>query len=131
MEHESLLAGKPIQFRLLSEVMEEFKTSPNGLAKLDVSKKRAEFGPNDIPPPLSCPAWLCCILPCLRQLGPMEQYNNAIPDFAHILRDGRWLKMDSHSIVPGDIIKHTEGDRIAADIRITEVFFNSYLLILI
>lgn len=35
-----------------------------------------------------------------------------------VLRDGRWSKIDSKEVVPGDILKFSSGDRIGADIRI-------------
>ncbi len=35
-----------------------------------------------------------------------------------VLRDGRWMKMDSKDVVPGDILKLTSGDRVGADMRI-------------
>ena len=37
-----------------------------------------------------------------------------------VLRDGEWLKVPSSDVVVGDIIKLTSGDRVGADIRITE-----------
>ena len=50
----------------------------------------------------------------------MSKFHEAVPDQATILRDGRWLTMDSHSIVPGDIIKVERGQRVPADIRVFE-----------
>lgn len=53
----------------------------------------------------------------------MELYNDTVPDQANILRDGKWLKMDSASVVPGDVVMVTAADRVPADIRIMEVRF--------
>jgi P-type Ca2+ transporter type 2C len=39
----------------------------------------------------------------------------------NVLRDGKWLKIPSKEIVPGDVIKFTSGDRIGADIRLVEI----------
>ncbi|MBD8003963.1 calcium-translocating P-type ATPase, SERCA-type [Bacillus norwichensis] len=36
----------------------------------------------------------------------------------NVLRDGRWIKMDSKDVVPGDILKLSSGDRVGADMRI-------------
>lgn len=38
----------------------------------------------------------------------------------HVLRDGAWMKLASKDIVPGDILKFTSGDRIGADVRLTQ-----------
>ncbi|HBZ10385.1 MAG TPA: calcium-translocating P-type ATPase, SERCA-type [Bacillus bacterium] len=35
-----------------------------------------------------------------------------------VLRDGRWMKIDSKEAVPGDILKLSSGDRVGADMRI-------------
>ncbi|WP_174733871.1 calcium-translocating P-type ATPase, SERCA-type [Mesobacillus harenae] len=38
----------------------------------------------------------------------------------NVLRDGNWTKIPSKEIVPGDILKFTNGDRIGADVRLIE-----------
>jgi P-type E1-E2 ATPase len=50
----------------------------------------------------------------------MEQYNECVPELAEVRRKGRWVKMDSASVVPGDVIKVDAGQRIPADLRIIE-----------
>ena len=61
----------------------------------------------------------------------MEQYNDCVPELAELKRKGRWVKMDSASIVPGDIVKVEAGMRVPADIRIIEcagcVFETAYV----
>ena len=37
---------------------------------------------------------------------------------ATVLRNGKWVKIPSKEIVPGDIIRFASGDRIGADVRI-------------
>lgn len=39
---------------------------------------------------------------------------------ATVLRNGKWVKIPSKEIVPGDIIRFASGDRIGADVRILE-----------
>ncbi|MCU9600088.1 cation-translocating P-type ATPase [Pallidibacillus thermolactis] len=39
---------------------------------------------------------------------------------ATVLRNGKWVKIPSKEIVPGDIIRFSSGDRIGADVRILE-----------
>jgi hypothetical protein len=129
MENEPLLDapqinGAGIQFRHIDEVMSEYGSSLKGLKKSDASNMRSRKGFNEVPTPINCPAWLCCLLPCLLRTPAMKQYNEAVPENASILRDGKWLRMDSNSVVPGDVLKHYEGDRIAADIRLIEASGN-------
>ncbi len=38
----------------------------------------------------------------------------------HVLRDGRWQVIAGRELVPGDIVKISEGDRMAADLRILD-----------
>lgn len=40
---------------------------------------------------------------------------------ANVLRDGKWVKIPSKELVPGDIIRFASGDRISADVRLIEV----------
>jgi hypothetical protein len=37
---------------------------------------RYEMGANIIPPPVDCPAWLCCLLPCLLKTKKMKYYRS-------------------------------------------------------
>lgn len=45
----------------------------------------------------------------------MNDFKNFIPKTALVLRDGRWNKLESKYLVPGDIIKLNGGDNIPAD----------------
>ncbi|MCD8502474.1 MAG: calcium-translocating P-type ATPase, SERCA-type [Bacillaceae bacterium] len=38
----------------------------------------------------------------------------------NVLRDGKWMKIPSTDVVPGDVVKFSSGDRIGADIRIID-----------
>lgn len=40
---------------------------------------------------------------------------------ATVLRGGKWEKIPSKEIVPGDILRFASGDRISADIRLFEI----------
>lgn len=37
-----------------------------------------------------------------------------------VLRDGKWVKLPSREVVPGDVLKFVSGDRIGADVRLIE-----------
>ncbi len=39
---------------------------------------------------------------------------------AHALRDGEWIEIEADNLVPGDIVRLRSGDRVPADIRLTE-----------
>ena len=43
---------------------------------------------------------------------------------AQVKRNKGWVKMDSTSLVPGDIIMVREGERVPADVRIIETTSN-------
>jgi len=51
----------------------------------------------------------------------MEKYSATVPEHASVLRNSDWLRMDSESLVPGDVVEVRAGDRVPADIRITKV----------
>lgn len=59
----------------------------------------------------------------------MESFHECVPEHANIKRNGKWLKMDSASVVPGDLLKVVAGQRVAADMRIIEVSYHSIILI--
>lgn len=40
---------------------------------------------------------------------------------ANVLRNGKWIKIPSKELVPGDIIRFSGGDRVGADVRLIEV----------
>ena len=45
----------------------------------------------------------------------MADFKNFIPKTALVLRDGKWNKIESKYLVPGDIIKLIGGDNVPAD----------------
>lgn len=89
-----------------------------GLTSNEAKAKRNSGGLNIIPPPLSAPAWLCCLLPCLLKTKSMMEYNECVPEHVMVKRNNCWIKIDITSIVPGDIIMVSSGNRLGADIRI-------------
>lgn len=89
----------------LNNLYTDLRSGKEGLDTDDAKAARTKHGLNTIPPPLSAPAWLCCLLPCLLHTKAMRDFNEAVPEYAHVMRNKRWLKMDSASLVPGDVIK--------------------------
>jgi hypothetical protein len=87
-------------------------------------ERRDECGPNIIPPPVKCPAWLCCILPCLLRTESMSLYNECIPEYAVIKMNSKWVNIDPSGVLVGDIVRIMSGQRVPADIRIIEVTYS-------
>jgi len=46
------------------------------------------------------------------------EYNECVPEHVMVKRNNCWIKIDITSIVPGDIIMVSSGNRMGADIRI-------------
>jgi hypothetical protein len=105
----------------ITAIYEQLNSSPDGLNSQQSKIIRGKVGLNNVPPPLSAPAWLCCLLPCLLRTKAMQEYNECVPEHAMVKRNGTLLNMDTTSLVPGDIVIINEGQRVPADIRIIEV----------
>ncbi len=52
----------------------------------------------------------------------IEKLKSLIKSPAQVKQDGKWKEIDQEELVPGDIIKVEEGDKIPADIRIIKSF---------
>lgn len=78
------------------------------------------FGPNQVTPPVNCPQWLCCILPCLMYSHRVRRLNSSIPDSAFVLRESEWTDIDAISLVVSDVVKLQEGDVAPADMLVVE-----------
>ncbi|AQA06153.1 carbonate dehydratase [Mycobacterium sp. MS1601] len=51
----------------------------------------------------------------------LESIRNMLSVSAQVRRDGEWVNVDSESIVPGDVVRISSGDRIPADMRLLRV----------
>jgi len=51
----------------------------------------------------------------------LEALKELSAPMATVLRGGKWEKIPSKEIVPGDILRFASGDRISADIRLFEI----------
>jgi len=103
----------------LEALMKQLETTHDGMPVAVTKKKRSANSDNTIPPPLSAPAWLCCLLPCLMATKSMEQYKQVVPQSSQVKRSGRpWVNMEATGILPGDIVKINNGERVPADMRI-------------
>lgn len=92
-----------------------------GLTTAEASQRRnggdgySSGGLNNVRPPLNCPKWVCCLLPCINHIPSMQQFRLVQPDDAEVMRDGRWIRYDHTSLVVGDILRVVEGDVVPAD----------------
>lgn len=51
----------------------------------------------------------------------LEALNKLVPHHAHLVRYGKLSTIIATQLVPGDLVRFSVGDRIPADIRLTEV----------
>jgi hypothetical protein len=73
-------------------------------------------GTNRIRPPVDCPKWVCCLLPCLKFVPSMKLFQSIQPEDAEVLREGgEWVVYEASSVTLGDILRIREGDRVPAD----------------
>ena len=87
-----------------------------GLSSDEASKRRQDDETfNVVDPPVKCPAWICCLLPCIKHIPSMKAFRQVQPDDAEVKRDGRWTRYDAAGVVRGDIIRLEEGDVVPAD----------------
>ncbi|TYZ68685.1 hypothetical protein PybrP1_012433, partial [[Pythium] brassicae (nom. inval.)] len=107
-----------------------------GLSRDDAAARRALYGANRVSPPLSCPSWVCCLLPCLLRTSSMQSFHAALPREAVVRRKlnvpasnrsntaapgaKRALRMDAASLVFGDVVELRAGDLVGADMRVLE-----------
>ena len=92
----------------------------SGLTREEAKRHRSLHGLNTIRPPVNCPSWVCCLLPCLLRTPSMRAFHTCLPQEGTVLRNGRKYRMDSTSIVYGDVIHLKPQDRIVADMRLVE-----------
>jgi magnesium-transporting ATPase (P-type) len=102
----------------LKELLHQLRVSSldQGLTSDDVSSRREDAGHfNTVAPPIQCPAWICCLLPCIRHIPSMKAFRQIQPEDAEVKREGRWIRYDASALVQGDVIRIAEGDIIPAD----------------
>lgn len=51
----------------------------------------------------------------------LEKLNKQMPSLCKVIREGRPIEVESHLVVPGDIVYLTEGQRVPSDVRLFEV----------
>ncbi|KAL4116974.1 hypothetical protein PRIC2_012424 [Phytophthora ramorum] len=100
-----------------------------GLSRDDAMTRRALYGANRVTPPVNCPSWVCCLLPCLLRTASMQAYQEALPREATVRRRvfatqgqaaTRRMRMDAMSLVYGDVVELKAGDVAGADLRVVE-----------
>lgn len=111
----------------LQKLYNQLSSSSEGLSSEIAKEKRHLIGLNIVKPPISAPAWLCCLLPCLLNTMSMKLYNECVPDHAMVKRNKKWINLDTASIVPGDIVRIGLGERVPADMRIIMVSHTSFV----
>ena len=99
------------------QLLDQLQTTlATGLSRDEAAKRRERDGLfNVIDPPLKCPAWVCCLLPCIKSIPSMKAFREVQPEDAEVLRDSRWTRYDAAGLVVGDIVQLDEGDVVPAD----------------
>jgi len=111
-----------LQENLLDSLGSSYLNGLDPLTVIEIRSKHSSFpyddhfvGLNKLTPPVNCPAWACVILPCINHVPSMRMFRLIEPDDAEVLRGGKWICYDAASVVPGDIMRLTEGDTVPAD----------------
>ena len=114
------------QQALLKELNVNYKT---GLTNDEASKRREEHDSfNTIDPPVKCPGWVCCLLPCIKSIPSMKAFRQLQPEDAEIRRNGKWTRYDATSLVRGDVLRLEEGDVVPADVVVLSVTSHDLLV---
>jgi hypothetical protein len=101
-----------------------------GLTADEVSARREQDGTfNVVDPPINCPSWICCLLPCIKHVPSMKAFRQVKPEDAEVLRSGKWIRYDASSLVKGDIIRMEEGDIVPADCVVLSVLSEGDFLV--
>ena len=105
------------------DVVDRFQANvERGLTTDEATQRREDNGTfNVVKPPVDCPAWICCLLPCIKSIPSMKAFQAIKPDDAEVMRNGKWVRYDATSLVLGDVIRLEEGDIVPADCIILEI----------
>jgi len=121
-ETDQLIASK-YQTTEINELFQQFNSNPQGLSNPYARSVRKLRGHNKIKliGEWDCPPWLCCLLGLKQKSKVSKLLDDCIPLGAKVLRDGKYILLDSESVVVGDIVKVSSGQSVPADIRVFEV----------
>lgn len=79
------------------------------------SRRRRSSSSNIVAPPINCPKWICCLLPCISKTPSMVAFAAVTPDDVEVLRNTHWVRYDAASLVVGDVIRLDVHDVVPAD----------------
>ena len=116
---DGLYFGSDWHYMTNEELSTRFQTDlTKGMEMAVASEKMGQHGANIVPSPQPCPAWLCCLLPWLKNTASMRSYRCCIAEAAQTVRSGRNICIDPSSLVQGDIVYIEKDDIVPADCRI-------------
>ena len=93
------------------------------------NNRRPSSSSNIVTPPINCPKWICCLLPCIGRTRSMTAFVAVAPDDAEVLRDARWVRYDAACLVVGDVIRLDVHDVVPADCVVIARGFRDELLL--
>lgn len=71
----------------LADLLSQLGVDPRvGLSRDDAMARRSLYGANRVTPPINCPSWVCCLLPCLLRTASMQAFHAALPREAVVRR---------------------------------------------
>ncbi|OYX41232.1 hypothetical protein B7Y94_05455 [Candidatus Saccharibacteria bacterium 32-49-12] len=101
----------------VSHILTELKTTKNGLNSNEAASRLKQYGPNLVKVS-SSPWWRKLLEPFLERV--LRSLNKSTIEDVTVLRSGRSIKVPSTSLVVGDIVKLSEGEKVPADLRIID-----------
>lgn len=127
MERTDTSRNNDVRTLVLQDFINRVNVNPStGLTREDAMARRELYGPNRVTPPLHCPSWICCLIPCITRISSMVAYRQALPVKATVRRQSdrlggsQLVHMDPASLVYGDVVEIRENDVIPADLRVIE-----------
>nr|CCA22711.1 carbohydratebinding protein putative [Albugo laibachii Nc14] len=131
MERIDISRKNDIKTLVLQDFISRINVNPStGLTREDAIARRALYGSNRVTPPLQCPSWICCLLPCVTRIPSMVAYRQALPIKATVRRQSDHFKgshivhMSPASLVYGDVVEIYEKDVVPADLRVIKCSYN-------
>ncbi|XP_058431815.1 calcium-transporting ATPase type 2C member 2 isoform X2 [Marmota monax] len=105
----------------------------NGLSEFAVTQRRLVHGWNEFVADNAEPAWkkyldqavlivvTVAFIQEYRSEKSLEELTKLVPPECNCVRDGKLQHLVARELVPGDVVSLSVGDRVPADIRLTEV----------
>jgi len=122
-------AQRNLLSRLNVDISTGLSTSEANSRRRNNNRRPSSSAANIVTPPINCPKWICCLLPCIYRTRSMTAFVAVAPDDAEALRDARWVRYDAACLVVGDVIRLDVHDVVPADCVVIARGFRDELLL--